>query len=625
VNPAFGTLPYGVFSAAAVWDGQDAYLFGGFDGAAFHDKTIKVPGTGGAASIYNTPAADLPAPMADHTAIIVGCQAYVIGGETPPGGISFFSKKIFTIGGLCQPPVAEIKLQINTTCEDSLVTFDGTGSHGTDGTIVSYLWDFGDGTTATTATATHQYATPGPHTATLTVTDSNGRTGTATQTVADVGNPNCCPVLQVVGHYTTQIGDILDFDVKAVDFEGDALSYGFAPMPQGATFDAATGHFHWDTGPLPPAEGTYEFTVTVSQSGQTACAQIPAKVTISRLAKDSDHDGIEDIADNCPATSNHDQADADHNGAGDACQSNAAAPVDGQAPPPAPGTILDQDHDAIADAADNCPTTPNHEQEDLDHDHLGDACDADIDGDGVPNLAPAGSFLDNCITTPNADQLDADNDGVGDACKPVAAKAAAIPRARPDAALTTPSPAPAWLLLLGAGALVAAFAVVLWRLRGAGLLALFSRIGSDGVRDHPARARMLDLVDANPGIHVEEVGRKLGLARGVTRHHLKTLVRHGLVVERRAGKYSCLYPATAPAATGFELVKSQGAKRLLQTIVAAPGQSLAEAARASGLGESSVAYRVRRFEDAGLLESRAEGTALRLYPTAAARPIAESD
>ncbi len=53
-------------------------------------------------------------------------------------------------------------------------TFDGTGSTAVTGTIVSWVWDFGDGTTGSGAVFQHTYAFPGEYYATLTVTDSNG-------------------------------------------------------------------------------------------------------------------------------------------------------------------------------------------------------------------------------------------------------------------------------------------------------------------------------------------------------------------------------------------------------------------------------------------------------------------
>ncbi len=60
-------------------------------------------------------------------------------------------------------------------------------------------------------------------------------------------------------------------------------------------------------------------------------------------SSDMDGDGILDVGDNCPRTSNPDQKDTDGDGVGDAC--------------------------------DNCKTTSNHDQADADTDGIGDACD----------------------------------------------------------------------------------------------------------------------------------------------------------------------------------------------------------------------------------------------------------
>lgn len=71
---------------------------------------------------------------------------------------------------------------------------------------------------------------------------------------------------------------------------------------------------------------------------------------------------------------------------------------------------VDGDGDGVADASDNCPTTPNANQADQDGDNVGDVCDPDVDGDGVANAS------DNCPATANPDQADFDRDGIGDAC-----------------------------------------------------------------------------------------------------------------------------------------------------------------------------------------------------------------
>ena len=63
------------------------------------------------------------------------------------------------------------------------VTFDGSASSDTDGTIASYVWTFGDGSTASGKTATHTYTTAATFTATLQVTDNKGATGSASKTI----------------------------------------------------------------------------------------------------------------------------------------------------------------------------------------------------------------------------------------------------------------------------------------------------------------------------------------------------------------------------------------------------------------------------------------------------------
>jgi hypothetical protein len=110
---------------------------------------------------------------------------------------------------------------------------------------------------------------------------------------------------------------------------------------------------------------------------------------------DTDNDGILNISDNCPFTSNANQADLDGDSKGDACDD-------------------DIDGDGVLNTADNCPMTANVDQADEDADKIGDVCDAnkgDKDNDGVKDA------IDNCPNTANPLQEDSDKDGVGDVCE----------------------------------------------------------------------------------------------------------------------------------------------------------------------------------------------------------------
>ena len=62
-------------------------------------------------------------------------------------------------------------------------TFRGAGSSDPDGTIVSWVWDFGDGTFGSGETVTNSYGANGTYTVTLTVTDDGGLSDTAVKTV----------------------------------------------------------------------------------------------------------------------------------------------------------------------------------------------------------------------------------------------------------------------------------------------------------------------------------------------------------------------------------------------------------------------------------------------------------
>jgi PKD repeat protein len=63
------------------------------------------------------------------------------------------------------------------------VTFDGSASSDTDGSIVAWSWSFGDGQFSSGAKTAHMYSGPATYTASLTVTDNGGATSTTSTTI----------------------------------------------------------------------------------------------------------------------------------------------------------------------------------------------------------------------------------------------------------------------------------------------------------------------------------------------------------------------------------------------------------------------------------------------------------
>ena len=83
-----------------------------------------------------------------------------------------------------EDPVTIINGPYNGTV-DNAVSFSSSGSYDPDGTISSYLWDFGDGSTSASANPSHTYTSANTYTVSLTVTDNEGATGSA-QTTATI-------------------------------------------------------------------------------------------------------------------------------------------------------------------------------------------------------------------------------------------------------------------------------------------------------------------------------------------------------------------------------------------------------------------------------------------------------
>jgi len=77
---------------------------------------------------------------------------------------------------LNRPPVASFTENATTVLIGEVIHFDASTSYDQDGSIISYLWDFGDGTNGTGVAVDHSYADNGTYTVTLTITDDDGAT-----------------------------------------------------------------------------------------------------------------------------------------------------------------------------------------------------------------------------------------------------------------------------------------------------------------------------------------------------------------------------------------------------------------------------------------------------------------
>jgi MYXO-CTERM domain-containing protein len=128
------------------------------------------------------------------------------------------------------PPTASITATPRNGPSPLTVSFDGSASSDSDGSIVSYDWDFADSSShGSGATASHEFASDGTYNVVLTVTDdgSTPLTGTAVVTITVGGVANRPPDISSATA-TPWYGPApltVNFDATGVrDLDGDAVS-----------------------------------------------------------------------------------------------------------------------------------------------------------------------------------------------------------------------------------------------------------------------------------------------------------------------------------------------------------------------------------------------------------------
>ena len=107
----------------------------------------------------------------------------------------------------------------------SLYLFNSTASDPENDAIVSYFWDFGDGTTYEGQNAEHQYSLGGRYTISLTATDALGRPSTIRLGIIVNSLPTIAVLSPKSPSFTVIEEHSITFKVSTFDQEGDELTY----------------------------------------------------------------------------------------------------------------------------------------------------------------------------------------------------------------------------------------------------------------------------------------------------------------------------------------------------------------------------------------------------------------
>jgi PKD repeat protein len=143
------------------------------------------------------------------------------------------------------------------------VAFNSAASTDLDGTIVSRVWDFGDGSATDTSTnPSHTYA-PGNYVATLTITDNEGATATATVPI----HANAAPVAVATADLTSGNAPL------AVHFTGS-----------GSSDDGSIASYSWNFGDGSPTSSSADPTHTYAPGVWTATLTVTDNEGVARTA-----------------------------------------------------------------------------------------------------------------------------------------------------------------------------------------------------------------------------------------------------------------------------------------------------------------------------------------------------
>ncbi len=189
-------------------------------------------------------------------------------------------------GSTCSSDADNVNVKINkapvaeagnnsTVCLGTEVLFDGSGSIGEAGEELSYVWDFGDGSTAEGATIAHTYAKGGNYKATLTVDDGlSTRCSTSSDSLIVSVNTQPSAGLNSVDIACT--GDTVNFDASSSsDADGDSLTYSW-DFGDGTTEQNGPKVSHVYT-----SGGNYSVKLIVDDKKGTECSEDMAAINVT--------------------------------------------------------------------------------------------------------------------------------------------------------------------------------------------------------------------------------------------------------------------------------------------------------------------------------------------------------
>ena len=126
-----------------------------------------------------------------------------------------------------QSPTASFTANPTSGTAPLAVSFNASNSSDSDGTIISYAWDFKDGSTGSGETISHTFSSAGSYNVELTVTDNEGATDSSTKIMTVTETANQLPTASFTAVPTSGIAPLeVAFNASnSSDSDGSIINY----------------------------------------------------------------------------------------------------------------------------------------------------------------------------------------------------------------------------------------------------------------------------------------------------------------------------------------------------------------------------------------------------------------
>lgn len=154
------------------------------------------------------------------------------------------------------------------------------------------------------------------------------------------------------------------------------------------------------------------------------------------------------------------------------------------------------------------------------------------------------------------------------------------------------------------------------------LLGAFSRIQHDDVLENAGRARIHEIIVQDPGLSLQDIQRRAGVAWGTAVHHVRRLEQHGLINSVREGPHRRFFESKthpAPSIKGAAALFQPTARRIAQLVAERPGLNQARLCQELGVRNPAASKHLGHFESLGFVTATPVGRSKVYHPTLALR------